>query len=76
MHRHARIEVKRSDSSRVGYFWHAKSSNGEIQAHGELHPSRSNAKRAASDFLTGTCVQLLRAMGWTVEPPSKEADRA
>ena len=66
--------VKRADGDVAQWYWSAKAANGEIQAHGEMHPARSNAKRAWIDFLTGTCVVLLRQMGWTVEAPCEREE--
>lgn len=62
--------VKQASSGE--FYWSAKAGNGEIQAHGEMHPSRPKAKRAWHTFLTVTCVALLRGMGYTVYEPEEK----
>lgn len=72
--REPKVTVKRALGEARQWYWSAKAGNGEIQAHGQMHPTRWNAKRAWETFLTVTCVALLRQMGWTVTPPTRCAD--
>lgn len=50
-------------------FWlRLRGKNGELQMTSETYPTRSNAKRARGQCLE-SFADVLRAEGWTVEPP-------
>ena len=51
------------------HFWvQMRARNGEIIISGETYPSKANAKRARAAILR-SMIDVLRAEGWTVEPP-------